>query len=405
MKRWLRRLAALLLTLAVLCTASGCVLPITPPPVNDAAPDPTAYLEEFRDRLCYRALPASLQPLYGALYTAVRECESDTRFSIRAENGSEQEYLGLKVTLPAPLGNAEDARLLFYAFTTDNPQFFFVGNTYSYEGYRLDDTDYYDTFCLTFLMDTAARREAITKLDTVAAALLAGVPVGADDYVTERHLHDTLTALVTYDRAIADGEVAAENRPQAFSAYGALVDGRAVCEGYSRAMQLLLQRAAIPCTLVSGTADGVAHMWNVAEIDGRAYHLDATWNDAEDLLQHTFFNLTTEEILRTHTLDENNLGVFTCTATEANYYHTEGFFLDTYDRSLIAEAVAAQVKTGAVTVELRFTEGTFATAQLFISSSRRLRQYTDPFLDGDSLWDYTYQVNEHYGTITLYKEI
>ena len=146
-------------------------------------------------------------------------------------------------------------------------------------------------------------------------------------------------------------------------------------------------------------------MWNLAEIDGRGYHLDPTWNDADDHLHHTYFNLTTEEILRSHTPDDSNLNVGTCTATEANFYVKEERYLDTYDRSLIAEAVAKQVNAGADRVELRFSPDTFANAQLFFSSSRRLNQYIAPFLEGESLWRYTCRYNDVYHTLTLYKEV
>lgn len=76
--------------------------------------------------------------------------------------------------------------------------------------------------------------------------------------------------------------------------------GRRYARGYSRAMQLLLHEAGMKATLVGGFDDqNVAHMWNMVTIDGRNYHLDATWDDSEDYPRHTFFNLTTEEILRT----------------------------------------------------------------------------------------------------------
>ncbi len=406
-----RRTIAALLIAALLCTLSGCFFVQSfyseepTPPATQGAPDHTAYIDEFRDRRCYRVLSPLLQSAYGALYTAVKESHTDTVFPIRGEDGLDREYTGVKVTLPAPLTDDADTRALFYAFTTDNPQFFFVGNTYSYEGYRLDGTDYYDTFCLTFFMNAADRKAATQKLEETVGTLLAEIPTGADEYTIERCLHDALATRVSYDHEAAENDTAAAQRPHAFSAYGALVDGKAVCEGYARAMQLLLQRASLPCTLVSGTADGMAHMWNMVEIDGRSYHLDPTWNDADDRLQHTFFNLTTEEILRTHAIGEDNLGVDTCTATEANFYRVEDCLLDSFDRSVIAETVAKQVASGADAVELRFTADTFATAQLFIANSRRLRQYTDPFLQGETLWDYVYQVNEDYHTITLYKEI
>ena len=170
-------------------------------------------------------------------------------------------------------------------------------------------------------------------------------------------------------------------------------------------MQLLLHRAEIPCTLVSGIAQGESHMWNLVEIGGRNYHLDPTWNDAEDWIRHTYFNLNTEELLLSHTPSEQNLGVDTCAANEANYYRAEGRYLETYDRSLIAEAVAAQVNTGADTVDLRFSPETFAVAKQFMSNARLLRQYTNPFLNGNTLWSYVYQANDAHCTLTLYKEV
>ncbi len=402
-----RHVTAACLALAMLFSCSGCFLTL---PAKPEAPqkqaetsDPTLYLSEFRDGWCYRVLPAHLQTVYGALYTAVRECKGDDSFTIRGEDGTDRPCTGVKVLLPAPITDTADARTVFNAFTTDNPQFFFLGNTYSYEGYHLDGTDYYDTFYLTFAMNAETRREAAAKLEAAVTAFLGTVPDGADEYATELHLHDKLVRYVEYDHTAAES-TESNTMHAAFSAYGALVEGRAVCEGYSRAMQLLLHRSDIPCTLVSGTADGAAHMWNVASIDGLNYHLDPTWNDAGNRLQHTFFNLHTEAILKTHTMGEDNLGVDTCTATEANFYLKENAHLDTYDRSLIAEAVARQVASGKETVDLRFSQNTFATAQLFVADMRRLQQYTDPFLDGKTMWDYVCQVNEEHFTLTLHKE-
>ncbi len=402
-----RRATAVCLALAMAFACGGCLpspMSADIPPQSATTPDPSLYLAEFRDGWCYRALPAHLQTVYGVLYTAVRECESDQTFSIRGEDGTDRSYTGVKAALPTPITDTADARLVFNAFTTDNPQFFFLGNTYSYEGYHLDGTDYYDTFYLTFVMDTAARNEAAVHLEAAVTKFLEAVPNGADDYETELILHDKLVEHVVYDHTAAETTESGNAHATAFSAYGALVEGRAVCEGYSRAMQLLLHRSDIPCTLVNGTAEGAAHMWNVVTIDGLNYHLDPTWNDAGNLLQHTFFNVHTAAIVRTHTPAAENLGVDTCTATEANYYLKENAYLDTHDRSMIAEAVARQVALGKERVDLRFSKSTFGTAQLFIADIRRLQQYTNPFLDGITMWDYACQVNEEHFTLTLHKE-
>ena len=401
----LRRFLALLAAVLLCATLGGCALLGAQPPSAPTGDTPTAdYTTEFQDRWCYRTLSSRLQAMYAALYTAVRECESDTHISIRGGDGADTEYIGLKVQLPTPMNDSADARVLFNAFTTDNPQFFFLGNTYSYEGYRLEGKEYYDVFVLTLTMEQDERAAAAALLEQEVTALLAACPSEASDYEVELFLHDQLAARVTYDRDTAASETPAAVRPSAFTAHGALVEGHAVCEGYSRAMQLLLQRAGIACTLVSGMAGGEAHMWNLAEIDGRNYHLDVTWDDADDRLHHTYLNLNTAQLLLSHQPDEGNLGVDTCTATEANYYVKEKRYLDTFDRSLIAEEVARQFSTGADVIDLKFSPDTFANAQLFFSNSRRVKQYVAPFLQEALLWNYTCQANDTHHTLTLYKE-
>lgn len=402
------RAAVAAVSAAVILLLGGCsfqwALPGWQQPDPPASPTDTDYSAEYAGRRCYRSLSPRMQQMYAAVYSAMRECHTDTWISIRSADGS-TDYIGLKVQLPVAMTSSSEARLLFNALTNDNPQFFYIGNTYSYEGYRLDDIDYYDIFCLTLTMPYAERQAAADVLEQTIAELLAAVPENAGAYEKELLLHDMLAARVTYDTETAASPAPAQRRPSAFTAYGALVEGRAVCEGYARAMQILLDRVGIGCTLVSGTATGGAsHMWDLVEIDGRGYHLDVTWDDVDDLTHHTFFNLTTEEILLSHTIDEDNLGVDTCTATAANYYRRENRCLDTYDRSLIAEAVAWQVTDGADTVELQFSENTFANAQLFFANARRVRQYVEPFLGGEAMWNYTCQVNDIYRTLILCRE-
>ncbi len=63
--------------------------------------------------------------------------------------------------------------------------------------------------------------------------------------------------------------------PHSQSAYGALVEGRAVCKGLAKALQLLLRNMGIPCILVEGSLDGMEkHIWNQYFLDGKWLHCD-----------------------------------------------------------------------------------------------------------------------------------
>ena len=90
------------------------------------------------------------------------------------------------------------------------------------------------------------------------------------------------------------------------TAYGALVNGCACCQGYSVLLYRLLREAGISSRIITGnTVNGSVseyHAWNIAAIDGICYNLDATWDSQ---------NGTTEYFLRsdsffseTHIRDE-----------------------------------------------------------------------------------------------------
>ncbi len=399
--------------LAVLCcigmlALSGCSF-IWPKPESGGESDVlirAEYLSDYADGWAYRHLDDRLRDCYGAVYTAVKDgFARDEKVSIEdSTGGTSREYTGLQVKLPHALLSREEAQLLYTAFTSDNPQFFFIGNTYSYKGYRLDGVDYYDVFCLVYTMEAQDRKAAAKQMDAAADAILKGLPAGGDEFEKELYLHDRLIKLVTYDEQCARADDPAAAYPNAFSAYGALVKGLAVCEGYSRSMQLLLHRAGMRATLVSGfDENGVAHMWNLVTVDGRNYHLDSTWNDTGDRPRHTYFNLTTEEITQTHRLDPANIGIDTCTATEANYFRRTGGYLDTYIRDDIALAIAGRLQKGDTIIELRFPKDKYANALSFVREGSSLMPRVNKFLKeaGLKMWDYTFETKMEYGLITI----
>lgn len=59
-----------------------------------------------------------------------------------------------------------------------------------------------------------------------------------------------------------------------------------VCEGFSKEFKVLCDNAGIPCELSTGIGSNNAgsdnHMWNIVQIDGQWYGMDATWNDPNE---------------------------------------------------------------------------------------------------------------------------
>ena len=83
------------------------------------------------------------------------------------------------------------------------------------------------------------------------------------------------------------------------TAYGALVQKRAVCDGYALALKYLMDLCGIECIVIPGTVNGAPHVWSTAFWDGRWHEMDITW-DASSGAGRQYFDLTTEEMNRDH---------------------------------------------------------------------------------------------------------
>ncbi len=84
--------------------------------------------------------------------------------------------------------------------------------------------------------------------------------------------------------------------------YGVLINGSAICQGYSAAFNLLCRMAGIPSIVVTGiTPDNSdLHAWNVVLIDGTPYFVDTTHDDPvpdrEGRISRKYLLLTAEEL-------------------------------------------------------------------------------------------------------------
>lgn len=192
-----------------------------------------------------------------------------------------------------------DVRLAFLAYTNDHPEVFWLSHGYLYGA---SSTTAYIYFSdggeqVDYLYSKASRDQMQAELlEAVTDAFRQCLEPNLTPFERELRLHDWLAEHCEYNHYAASNP---DVYPAAFTSYGALVQGNAVCEGYSRAFQLLCYYAGIQCTLVTGVGDGGPHMWNAAWLDGW-YLIDTTWDSSTPAI-HTFFNLTSENFGLTHT--------------------------------------------------------------------------------------------------------
>ncbi|WP_446897289.1 transglutaminase domain-containing protein [Clostridium sp. LBM24168] len=147
---------------------------------------------------------------------------------------------------------------------------------------------------------------------------------GMKDYEKELALHDYVVNNAKYDER-ADVDI--NSMPEdSYTAYGILVKGTGVCQGYADAMYRLLNEAGIENTMVIGEANNgtgwIGHAWNIVKIQGKYYQLDTTWDDpvsynGSNILSHSYFNVTDSRLSRDHRWDKNQYPL--CSSTDYNY--------------------------------------------------------------------------------------
>lgn len=82
--------------------------------------------------------------------------------------------------------------------------------------------------------------------------------------------------LIRNVKYVSDAELADESNVIKYSSYAALVRHNAVCQGFAGAFYRLCLESGIDSRIVS--SDAMNHAWNIVELEGSYYHLDATWD-------------------------------------------------------------------------------------------------------------------------------
>ncbi len=247
-------------------------------------------------------------------------------------------YRTMRVTINGKHMSERDIRRSINAYVFDNPQVFWLDNLF---GYAYADDDTIAEFYSVMSADECEKKAAVLR--SAVNMIMSSLEEGQSEFDREKLIHDYIILNCVYKgtaKSLSDGW-------EYFSAYGVLVKGEAVCEGYAKAEQLLMNLCGIECETIRGDSDGSGHMWNVIKIDGKWYHLDTTWDDTDNGPIYDFFNINDEIITLTHTISPTakevsleddskddmryNFFIPRCASTEAGYYSRNAAVIITFD--------------------------------------------------------------------------
>lgn len=140
------------------------------------------------------------------------------------------------------------------------------GSTY----YKKDGKYYYDLKIGISYYTTASQEKQVTaEVKRIANSLKLQEKTDAGRV---KAVYDYVCSHVSYDNA------AGLDPSMAHTAYNALFEGKAVCQGYASLMYRLLREMGLSTRVITGTSQGQLHAWNIVKLEGRWYNLDATWD-------------------------------------------------------------------------------------------------------------------------------
>ncbi len=153
-----------------------------------------------------------------------------------------------------------------------SPEFYYANTGYRYllnaDGYVSQIQLFFESFDGIEQAERLAETPSEDQLlEEKADEIISHIDPRWSDEEIALYLHNWLCLNCEYE----------STNPNCYNAYGAIVEGLAVCAGYSLGYQYLMEKASIPCAYVISYK--LNHAWNLIQINNRNYYADLTFDN------------------------------------------------------------------------------------------------------------------------------
>ena len=288
-----------------------------------------------------------------------------------------------------------EIRLVITAVKEDNPMLFWLTDKFGFS-----NTEGYTAIQLYSYEPPEKIKTMQNKLNKEVNKFIKSVEYGLDDFSLELLAHNYIIDRCKYDDDVKDSD----DDYLAFTPYGAIVNGNAVCEGYAKAFSYLLSQLGIESKGIVGKGSQELHMWNAVKIEGNWYYTDISWDDGKEYSRYDYFNITESQLKKDHTISKVyskcssdevngtngvkainfNFSVPECDSTEENYYVKKTVhFTDLYSyqndemTNALYNAANNKEKYFHIYIDPVYLEYNGAVDQLFVSGDQLFFTYID----------------------------
>ncbi len=172
------------------------------------------------------------------------------------------------------------------AYTYDNPDVFYLSPNKMYLNIETTTKGQNKTYNVyinngeeaNYLNEEFSNKQdinlALEKIEAIRKQIIHNKT--GNDYEDIKMVHDYLVENIEYDTSLQEKNI--------YNIYGALINGKCVCEGYARAFKYLLDGLGIESTMVIGkginsSGQSENHAWNYVKLENNWYAVDCTWDD------------------------------------------------------------------------------------------------------------------------------
>lgn len=250
------------------------------------------------------------EPMAGYYFTSQAEAERQIRDSMKQRTAvitvyvkgplnktTKQTAHDMMNNAMAHTGKPKEGDYLLWHYSSWKAKITTAGSDYIYE--------------YTVEYNTTAQQEQ--QVDNAVQSLIWQLGVSyKSDYEKVKGVYDYICANITYDHTNPD------TYKLKHTAYAAIIDKTAVCQGYALLFYRMMLEMGVDCRLVAGIGNGGAHGWNIVKLDGVYYNVDSTWDagltdynyflvNTWNFLDHTrYLEYETWEFHDTHPMAEEN---------------------------------------------------------------------------------------------------
>lgn len=278
---------------------------------------------------------------------------------------------------------------------------------FSLGGISASTTGNITTFKPTYTIDNFTYSLMLSEMNKKAEAIAENARKIKDEYSRIEYIHDEIVKNCEYYAVSSEDYVGYTHY-----AYGALVEGKAVCQGYSATFSYVCRLAGIQCITVYGTSRGESHSWNKVLCDKKWYNVDLTWDDPvsnfKDNISYSYFMLSDLEIAKDHTF-KKVAGTDKPADTSRNYFTEHGLCANdnTVGMKLLETELTKKAENGELSATISFSDNrTYRNFIKYIEYNdrarmknmlKRVKKASGADIKTDSVW---YIADPDYRTVT-----